>query len=227
MVGNISDVYYLLQLILPEVYVYIRDTVLHEFPWPGESNNDDMDNLESTCNNIPKHISSDLITLPFICVLSFIILIIFEKFFKNDNNLYASGTNISIPNDLPMVYANSRITDTLHSCGDTFFSQEILQSSNSSLQSMCMKSQRSKNLNLPGSSIAKVHSEDLHHSQSTQTNLRILNKAAKSEEWVVRRTRSGQIYGKYPSFRTHQYKVLHSRYSVPRGIDIGFKSKRN
>ncbi|KAF7398558.1 hypothetical protein HZH66_006455 [Vespula vulgaris] len=198
MMGNISDVYYLLQLILPEVYVYIHDSILREFPWPNESNVDDMDNLESkTRNNIPKHISSDLITLPFICVLLFIILIILEKFFKNDSNHYASATNISIPNDLPMVYANTRITDPLHSCGDTFFSQEILQPSNP-LQSMCVKSQQSKNLNLPGSSITKVHSEHLQHSQSTQTSLRILSKATKSQEWVVRRTRSGQIYGKYP-----------------------------
>ncbi|KAL2712420.1 uncharacterized protein V1478_017943 [Vespula squamosa] len=197
MMGNISDVYYLLQLILPEVYVYIHDTVLRELPWLGESNDDDMDNLELKTRNIPKHISSDLITLPFICVLLFIILIIFEKFFKNESNHYASATNISIPNDLPMVYANSRITDPLHSCGDTFFSQEILRSS-SPLQSICRKSQQPKNLNLPGSSIMKVHSEHLQQSQSTQTNLRILSKATKSQEWVVRRTRSGQIYGKYP-----------------------------
>lgn len=97
-----------------------------------------------------------------------------------------------------MVYASSRITDPLNTCGDTYFSQEILRSSSRPLKSVCMKSKRSKNLNLPGSSIKKVHSDHLQYSQSTQTNMRILSKPIKSQEWIVRRTRSGQIYGKYP-----------------------------
>ncbi|KAI4504181.1 hypothetical protein M0802_000652 [Mischocyttarus mexicanus] len=187
--GNISDAYCLLQLILPEIYIYIRDIVLREIPWPGESNEDKMDDLESkTRNNNPKNISPDLIALPCICALLFIILIVFGKIFKNDSNHYPSVTNVSIPNDhLPMVYANSRIKNPLHSCGDTLFSQEILQL------------QRSKDLNFPpSSSVMKVRSELFQNSQGTQTNPRVLNKFFKPQEWMVRRTRSGQIYGKYP-----------------------------
>ncbi|KAI4493901.1 hypothetical protein M0804_002077 [Polistes exclamans] len=191
---NVSDVYYLLQLVLPEIYIYIRDIVLRELPWLGKSNGDEMDDLESKArNNYPKNISPDLIALPCICALLFIILIIFGKVFKNDTSHYSSVTNVSIPNDhLPMVYANSRITNPLHSCGDTLFSQEILQSN------IPLQLQRSKDLNFPGSSITKVRSEHSKNSQGTQTSPRVLNKSFKPQEWIVRRTRSGQIYGKYP-----------------------------
>ncbi|XP_015190827.1 PREDICTED: uncharacterized protein LOC107074168 [Polistes dominula] len=192
--GSVSDVYCLLQLILPEIYIYIRDIVLRELPWSGKSNEDEIDDLESKArSNNSKNISPDLIALPCICALLFIILIIFGKVFKNDTSHYPSITNVSIPKDhLPMVYANSRITNSLHSCGDTLFSQEILQSN------IPLKLRQSKDLNLPGSSTTKVRSEHSQKSQGTQTSPRVLHKSFEPQEWIVRRTRSGQIYGKYP-----------------------------
>ncbi|KAK2587397.1 hypothetical protein KPH14_003112 [Odynerus spinipes] len=219
MMGNMSDLYYLLQLILPEVFLYTRDTILHEFPWLAKTN-DDMDDLESKMRgNTSRHISLDMLALSSVCALFVIILIIFGKCFKNESDHYPAVPSVPIPTDLPMVYPqcseksiNTGIMDPLHACGDTFFNQEIHQS-NIPFESEFTKSQQSDNSNFPGSSnstsslnfpscsnfpLTKTRSDHSQHSQSTQTNHRIFKKAARSQGWLIRRTRSGLVYGKYP-----------------------------
>lgn len=112
----------------------------------------------------------------------------------------------------------SGISKPSNTCGDNCFSQEIFPPS-IPFESMLVKSLEmdslnyldsshySDSLNFPENSnflsttkflATKTCLKHTLHSQSTQTNSQILRKIAQSQGWLVRRTRSGLIYGKYP-----------------------------
>lgn len=56
-------------------------------------------------------------------------------------------------------------------------------------------SSRNRQSNSSNFELRASHSQ---HSQSTQTSERILQQASKNRDWLIRRTRSGHVYGKYP-----------------------------
>lgn len=47
-------------------------------------------------------------------------------------------------------------------------------------------------------SIIELRGTHSQHSQSTQTDERFIQRVTSKRDWLIRRTRSGHVYGKYP-----------------------------
>lgn len=91
----------------------------------------------------------------------------------------------------------SSSTNCVHACGDSIFSRGRIQNRNYSDEDISRVRSSSKKRNtIPKKSIFGLNVAQPQNSQSTQTTDKIFYK--NNQKWLIRRTRSGHIYGKYP-----------------------------
>ncbi|CAL1682500.1 unnamed protein product [Lasius platythorax] len=198
---NLGDIYYLVQLIVWQILIFLRDFIFHEFTWftPAEEN---LDNANSEILGVtPQHPAADFFVLFTVCGLLFAFMILSANSPKNEAS-YHDISNIetistAFENDLsPLWYskaANSSLISCFHACNSINPSRDIVLKNQNISHSAFSKCRVSRQLKTSNYSVHSIYSQ---HPQKKQVNCPASQ--ATSREWLIRRTRSGHVYGKYP-----------------------------
>ncbi|XP_029672247.1 uncharacterized protein LOC115240934 [Formica exsecta] len=201
MMDNLGDIYYLVQLIVQQVLIFLRDFIFRELTW-FTSAEDNFDNANSKILGIaPQHPAADFFVLFTVCSLLFAFMILSANSPKNeasDHDIINIETiSTAFENDTsPLWYskaANSSLINYFHACNSINPSRDVVlkkQNISHPAFSKCRGSLQSKTSNYNVRSIYSQHSrkKQMNHPSSQTT----------SREWLIRRTRSGHVYGKYP-----------------------------
>ncbi|XP_025268605.1 uncharacterized protein LOC112639330 [Camponotus floridanus] len=196
---TLSDIYYLMQLIVRQILIFLRDFIFRELTWftLAEEN---FDNANSKILDVAPHPATDFFVLFTVCGLLFAFMILPTNSIKNEasnydlNNIEMISTTFE--NSSPLWYskpANSSLISYFHDCNSINPSRDTVpkqQNISHPSFSKCRVSLQSKASNY------KVRSIRSRHSHKTQVNY--LASQTIGREWLVRRTRSGHVYGKYP-----------------------------
>ncbi|XP_029173801.1 uncharacterized protein LOC114942576 [Nylanderia fulva] len=198
MMDNLGDIYYLVQLIAWQIFIYLRDFIFYEFTWftPSAENHDDSEILT------PQHPAAEFFVLFTVCGFIFAFMILSGNSSKNEmsnHGIYDIETiSTTFKNDPSSLWysktANLNLTNYFHACDLINSSHDIvLKKQNISYPtfSKCRMSRHSKTSNC---SVSSVYPQ---HFQKTQVK-NYPSAQATSREWLIRRTRSGHVYGKYP-----------------------------
>ncbi|XP_076240957.1 uncharacterized protein LOC143183318 [Calliopsis andreniformis] len=202
MMDNLSDVYYLMQLIIRQIIVYLRDLIHYKFFWLAVTNND-FDAPDTKIRSITsRNITADIMAFAILCTVLFLLVMLTSKCEKDRQQRYASIDTETVSGDLQedpycISNASSSSTTCFHACGDSHWTRGRIIKRNFSDEDVSRV--RSSNRNPTGilkKSIFGLNVNQLQTSQSTQTRENIFHRT--TEKWLIRKTRSGQIYGKYP-----------------------------
>ncbi|XP_012538377.3 uncharacterized protein LOC105837821 [Monomorium pharaonis] len=201
---NLGGVYYLIELIVKQILIFVRNFAFREFIWFASAEEDSLDNENLKTRVIEPHNSiADFFVFLAVCGLLFIFMIVSTNSSKNEASNYDASNIETISMALeedPSSFWYSRTagltTSCFHACGDSIgLSCDIPKMRNishpviSNTKVLPHKESRVSNHNARSSYIIK-------HSSKTQTGHPIYQTT--SREWLIRCTRSGQIYGKYP-----------------------------
>lgn len=199
---QLSNVYYLMQLLVRQVFVYLRDLILYKFFWLSTVD-EDFDAADSKLHGLSfRNLTADLIAFSVICVVLFVIVTLTSKCEKEEGRSpYATAGIEAVPVDfqesLCRISNASSSTVRYEACGDSIFPRGRIPERNFSHESFSRVRpvNRRRTRCVLKKSIFGLTGVQLHNSQSTQTQ-KLVPKM--NYKWVVRRTRSGLVYGKYP-----------------------------
>ncbi|XP_012151999.1 uncharacterized protein LOC105664003 isoform X2 [Megachile rotundata] len=186
---NLSDIYYLVQLI---------DLILYKFFWIAAFN-DDFDVSDSKLRGMTfRNLTSDILAFSILCSVLFILVMFASSCEKDCQQLYSSAGIETVAVGLPEEsYCVANIgTNCFHACGDSLCARGRIPKRNFSDEDVTRVRTNKRSTSIPKKSIFGLNSIQLRNSQSTQTTDKIYQKS--SQKWLIRRTRSGHIYGKYP-----------------------------
>ncbi|KAL6441826.1 hypothetical protein ACFW04_002327 [Cataglyphis niger] len=196
---NLGDIYYLVQLIVRQILIFLRDFIFRELTWfmPAEEN---FDNANSRILGVaPQHPAADFFVLFTVCSLLFAFMILSTNSPKNEMShhdiINIETISTAFENDSsPLWYskaANSSLINYLHACNTNNPSRDIILKEQNILHptfSKCRGSLQSKTLN-----VRSIYSQN-----SRKTQVSHPSPQTTSREWLIRHTRSGHVYGKYP-----------------------------
>ncbi|XP_076161709.1 uncharacterized protein LOC143143847 [Ptiloglossa arizonensis] len=203
MMDNLSDVYYLVQLIVRQIFVYLRDMILYKFIWLVTAN-DEIDYTDSKLRGLTsRNITADVLAFVILCTVLFLIVMLASKCEKEEGQLYASPGIQPLSTDFQeepyrVSGAGSGTSNCFYASGDSARSRgrPIPKRNFSDENFVRVRTiERKRNKSILKKSIFGLSGVQSLNSQSTQTE-HTLHK--NNSRWLVRRTRSGQIYGKYP-----------------------------
>ncbi|XP_017797791.1 PREDICTED: uncharacterized protein LOC108578892 [Habropoda laboriosa] len=201
MMENLSDIYYLVQLIIRQVSIYLRDLIIYKFFWLA-TGNDDFDLSDTKLRNLTlRNITTDIFAFSIICLVLFLLVVLSSKCEKNESQIYAptgiETLTVDLPDD-PFCHSNASSTNCFHACGDSLCSRGRIPKRNFSDEDVTRvrSSGEKRTMRIPKKSIFALNSIQPQNSQSTQTTHKIYHQT--TQKWLIRRTRSGQVYGKYP-----------------------------
>ncbi|XP_072760977.1 uncharacterized protein [Anoplolepis gracilipes] len=199
MMDNLGDIYYLVQLIGQQILIFLQDFIFREFTCAFTSAKDTFDNANSKIlDDAPQHSAIDFFVLFTVCGLLFTFMILSAPKIEASNHDICNIETISTTfenNSPPLWYskaANLNFINYFHAYNSINLSRDMIlkeQNISHSAFSKCKMSLRSKTSN----SVRSIHSQ---HSQKTQMNYPTSQTIVR--EWLIRRTRSGHVYGKYP-----------------------------
>ncbi|XP_033214740.1 uncharacterized protein LOC117171490 [Belonocnema kinseyi] len=204
--NNLTDMYYLLQLIIRNVFAFLRDILIKELPRLLTSTIK-VENIENSKIRTPsaiKHVTADFAAFFIICAFLGVLVFLSAKCTKEDeDNRFSHKRTETISADFPddPIYhlPRSLITKAIkyyHDRGDEYFSEE---GESPRRDNYIYEHDYSHRKNLSTSSIfANQSDNNSQYSESTQKGWRNLKKVNKSQHWLIRKTRSGHVYGKYP-----------------------------
>ncbi|XP_078035179.1 uncharacterized protein LOC144469122 [Augochlora pura] len=207
MMENLSNFYYLVQLIVHQVFVYLRDLIRYKFWLTGDD--EDFDSSDSKLQGLSfRNITADLVAFAVICIVLFVLVTLTSKCEKVEKpSSYAFAgieTIISdlVPDRVPVDREGSlcRVSNTssvrFEACEHSMFPRGRIPERNFSHESFSRmhRCNRRKSRCILKKSIFGLTGTQLHNSQSTQTH-KLVSKP--NQKWFVRRTRSGLVYGKY------------------------------
>ncbi|XP_076679995.1 uncharacterized protein LOC143375103 [Andrena cerasifolii] len=203
MMENLSDVYYLVQLIVRQIFVYIRDLILHKFLWLA-TNKDHLEASDSKLRSLTsRNITADILAFGILCTVLFFLVVLASKCEKDHGARYASAAMETCPSldmheDSRCISSSSSTTCFLHACGDGKSPRGRFTKRNFSDGDFARvrSGTRMHPTSILKKSIFGLSAAQPQSSQSTQTTVQILQKT--NHRWLLRRTRSGQVYGKYP-----------------------------
>ncbi|XP_053988545.1 uncharacterized protein LOC128881494 [Hylaeus volcanicus] len=203
MMDNLSDVYYLVQLIVRPIFVYLRDLILHKFVWLVATN-DEVDYSDSKQRGIAtRNITGDVLAFSVLCTVLFLIAMLTSKCDKDEEQPYASAAIETVSSDVQqgthpyyVPSAASSSTNCFYACGDLIRVPERIPTRSPSDDSLSRVRvvHRKRSKGILKKSIFSLSCAWPQNSQSTQTE-KTFHKT--SQTWLIRRTRSGHIYGKY------------------------------
>ncbi|XP_017885007.1 uncharacterized protein LOC108627922 [Ceratina calcarata] len=202
---NLSDIYYLVRLIIRQVSIYLRDLILYKFFWMA-ANADEFEAAETKLRGLTfRNMITDIVAFSVICVVLFLLVLLSSKCEKEDGQLYtATGietVSVNLPEDPFRVSDTSSTTlDCFHACGDSAYPRRprIPKRNYSDEDVVRVRSNSEKRkTRIQKKSIFALTAAILpQNSQSTQTTDKLFVRT--SQRWLIRRTRSGHVYGKYP-----------------------------
>ncbi|CAL7951005.1 unnamed protein product [Xylocopa violacea] len=202
---NLSDIYYLVRLIIHQVSIYLRDLILYKFFWMATNNDDFVDSDTKLRNLTFRNVATDIVAFSVICVILFLLVVLTSKCEKNEGRLYTSAGIETVTmdrpqQDLPFCVSNTSAgtIGCFHACGDSICSRGRIPKRNYSDEDISrVRTSNEKRLTkIPKKSIFGLSVVQPQNSQSTQTTDKIF--VRNTQKWLVRRTRSGHVYGKYP-----------------------------
>lgn len=202
---NLSDIYYLVRLIIRQVSIYLRDLILYKFFWMA-ANTDEFEAAETKLRGLTfRNMITDIVAFSVICVVLFLLVLLSSKCEKEDGQLYSAAgietVSVNLPEDPFRVSDTSSTTlDCFHACGDSVcprrpripkrnYSDEDVARARSTSEKRTTRIQKKSIFGLTAAILP-------HNSQSTQTTDALF--VHSNQKWLIRRTRSGQVYGKYP-----------------------------
>ncbi|CAK9801903.1 hypothetical protein ANTPLA_LOCUS3001 [Anthophora plagiata] len=203
MMDNLSDIYYLVQLIIRQVFIYLQDLIIYKFFWLA-TGNEEFNPSDSKLRNLTlRNITTDIFAFSIICLVLFLLVVLASKCEKNENQIYAptgiETVTVDLPDD-PFCRSNisSNTTNCFHACGDSICSRGRIAKRNYSDEDIgrVRLTKEKRTMRIPKKSIFALNSSQPQNSQSTQTAQKIYHQS--TQKWLIRRTRSGQVYGKYP-----------------------------
>ncbi|XP_033336015.2 uncharacterized protein LOC117226114 isoform X1 [Megalopta genalis] len=207
MMDHLGNFYYLVQLIVQQVFVYLRDLIRYKVWLTADDEN--LDSFDSKLQGLSfRNLTADLVAFSVICIVLFILVNLTSKCEKaEDPDSYAFAgieTIISdlVPDRVPVDLEGSlcRVSNAssvrFEACGDSMFHRGRIPERNFSHESFSRmhRSNRRRPRCILKKSIFGLTGNQLHNSQSTQTH-KLASKP--NQKWFVRRTRSGLVYGKY------------------------------
>ncbi|XP_051167466.1 uncharacterized protein LOC127285473 [Leptopilina boulardi] len=201
---NFENMYHQLQIVIQKILAYLRDLVIYEFPKIFSTNelNGTMCEMEQLKNLLTSSIENNFVDLAaFFILCSFIMVVIILSIKGNkdeggDDFIDKSSINrifIDLPEDSIYQFPKNWKSETKYNRdrGDEYFS-EGEESPRKEIRKKKYKSR--KNSNTPS-----IYGDyiDSSSSQFTQRTENVKNKLSR-QHWLIRKTRSGHIYGKYP-----------------------------
>ncbi|XP_018371396.1 PREDICTED: uncharacterized protein LOC108766548 [Trachymyrmex cornetzi] len=198
---NLIDVYYLVQLIVWQILIFLRDFVFHKFTWfaPVE---EDLDNTSPKIHAVaPQHPAADLFIFLIICGLFFTFMILSTNYPKSEashydiNNIETISTALE-EDQSSFWYLTTELTNCFYACGDLIGPSGDIVSKMQNISRPIISNTRISQHKESRISHYNAHSSYINHSQKTQAN-RPVSKTI-PRKWLIRRTRSGHVYGKYP-----------------------------
>ncbi|XP_076750458.1 uncharacterized protein LOC143423197 [Xylocopa sonorina] len=202
---NLSDICYLVRLIVHQISIYLRDLILYKFFWMATSNDDFVDQDTKLRSLTFRNIATDVVAFSIICVVLFVLVVLTSKCEKNEDRLYASAGIETVTVDRPQQDRPFRVSSTtsgatgyFHACGDSICSRGRIPKRNYSDEdvSRVRTSNEKRVTQIPKKSIFGLGTVQPQNSQSTQTTNKVF--VRNTQKWLIRRTRSGHVYGKYP-----------------------------
>ncbi|XP_018398167.1 PREDICTED: uncharacterized protein LOC108776138 isoform X1 [Cyphomyrmex costatus] len=198
---NLIDVYYLIQLIVRQILIFLRNFVFHEFTWFAPTE-EDLDTTSSKIHAVaPQHPAADLFVFLVVCGLLFAFMMLSMNSPKSEESRYDISNIETISMTLEedpssFWYSTAELTNCFHACGDSIGPScdtvPKMQNISRSVISNTRMLQRTESR----ISHCNTHSNHIKHSQKTRANRPVSQTMPR--EWLIRRTRSGQVYGKYP-----------------------------
>ncbi|KOC69401.1 hypothetical protein WH47_09359 [Habropoda laboriosa] len=193
-----------------------QDLIIYKFFWLA-TGNDDFDLSDTKLRNLTlRNITTDIFAFSIICLVLFLLVVLSSKCEKNESQIYAptgietlvvelfrrkkefyNGLTVDLPDD-PFCHSNASSTNCFHACGDSLCSRGRIPKRNFSDEDVTRvrSSGEKRTMRIPKKSIFALNSIQPQNSQSTQTTHKIYHQT--TQKWLIRRTRSGQVYGKYP-----------------------------
>ncbi|XP_032668090.1 uncharacterized protein LOC116842660 [Odontomachus brunneus] len=196
---NLRNVYYFIQLIARQILIFLRDFIFYKFAW-FVTTEEDCDNANPKIRAVtPQHADtvSDLVVLLAICGLLFAFMILSANSPKNEASNCEMIRQVEA---MPMAFedettffcsslANSQLT---RCCDSPVDSRDVVVETREISRPAVSKSNVST-ARRPSEHYAR--SSHPHKCAKTQTNCLVAQTTPR--KWLVRRTRSGHIYGKY------------------------------
>ncbi|KAK9300399.1 hypothetical protein QLX08_006930 [Tetragonisca angustula] len=202
MMDNLSDIYYLVRLIIHQISIYLRDLILYKVFWIATSN-DNFDASDAKLRGITlRNVTTDIIAFSVICIVLFLLVVLASKCEKSDGQFFTPVGIETVATDLPenpfCVPNTSSSTNCFHACGDSIFSRQRVPKRNFSDEDVArVRSCETRAARIPKKSIFGLTTSQPQNPQSIQTARKMFHK--NNQKWLIRRTRSGHIYGKYPA----------------------------
>ncbi|XP_018317205.1 uncharacterized protein [Mycetomoellerius zeteki] len=199
---NLIDVYYLVQLIVWQILIFLREFIFRKFTWfvPAEEN---LDNISSKIRAVaPQHPAADLLVFLVICGLFFTFMILSTNFPKSEASRYDINNIETISMALgedqsAFWYSTTELTNCFYACGDSIGPSCDIVPKMQNISSPVISNTRVLQRKESRISHYDAHSSHIiNHSQKTQASRSVSQTIPR--KWLIRRTRSGHVYGKYP-----------------------------
>ncbi|XP_043260640.1 uncharacterized protein LOC122402138 [Colletes gigas] len=198
MMDNLSDIYYLVQIIVYQIFDYLQDLILYKFLWLVSTN----DEIDYSVSKVlaSRNMTADVLAFFVLCAILFLIAMFTcftskcEKDEGRDNA--TAGIEIVSTEFQEEPYWSFSATSCFDACGDSVCGHGRALKRNFSDESLTRIRgvDRKRHKRILKLSIFGLSGVQAQNSQSTRTEM-MARKS--SQTWLVRRTRSGQIYGKY------------------------------
>ncbi|XP_076625230.1 uncharacterized protein LOC143343838 [Colletes latitarsis] len=199
MMDNLSDIYYLVQIIVHQIFDYLRDLILYKFLWLV-STNDEIDYSDSK-QLASRNMAADVLAFSVLCAILFLIVMFTSKCEKDEGRGYATPGIETVSAEFQeepycVSSASFSATSCFYASGDSICAHGRVPKRNFSDESLARirGMDRKRHKSILKRSIFGLSGVQVQNSQSTQTEKIV---RTSSQTWLVRRTRSGQIYGKY------------------------------
>ncbi|XP_024938729.1 uncharacterized protein LOC112494058 isoform X1 [Cephus cinctus] len=208
--NNLSDVCYVFQLIVHQIFVYLRDFILNEFSrFTVESQ--DVEGSTKSQGSLSRHALADFVAFFTLCGFLGIFVLISAKSSKDDEEFVTStisttSRNMKKPQELPKDASYvippklaSASSSYCRASGDICFPNDPCTRNGYKYDVSVITCPRNANLTR-SQFVAAIRNQSkfTRHSQSTQTDERTFKRVACVQDWMIRKTRSGHVYGKYP-----------------------------
>ncbi|XP_043281533.1 uncharacterized protein [Venturia canescens] len=207
---NLSDMYYLIRFIVGRIFVYLRDIILHELSWfPDENGDIDASEAKARGHPFSRKAVADFVAFFTICAVFGSFFVFSTKCNKEEQSAYdpprpvsaeSEGEPLELLEDDEYTICNTPVGSSHQNAWGDATMGELDVERPLSRQKFGGRSRvpfLSKKRNGKPSMI-ELRGTHSQHSQSTQTNERLLQRVTNKRDWLIRRTRSGHIYGKYP-----------------------------
>ncbi|XP_024938730.1 uncharacterized protein LOC112494058 isoform X2 [Cephus cinctus] len=186
--NNLSDVCYVFQLIVHQIFVYLRDFILNEFSrFTVESQ--DVEGSTKSQGSLSRHALADFVAFFTLCGFLGIFVLISAKSSKDDEEFVTSTISTTSRN----------MNSYCRASGDICFPNDPCTRNGYKYDVSVITCPRNANLTR-SQFVAAIRNQSkfTRHSQSTQTDERTFKRVACVQDWMIRKTRSGHVYGKYP-----------------------------